>query len=147
MAAMKTAPLSTLLLAAGLLAPAAQAQQTVYKCRAANGQVVFQQGPCTADLAANKVDATPANVVEGNPVGDMTLRRDFQMRRAAENGVVLPGMTTSEMYTAWGYPTRRNITETAHGQSVQYVFRTRHGTHYAYTDNGRVTAVQHSLRR
>lgn len=58
------------------------------------------------------------------------------------------GMSECAMYAAWGHPSRQNKTFTAGGETVQHVWAGVRGryigtrSNYAYTSNGRVTAVQ-----
>lgn len=58
------------------------------------------------------------------------------------------GMSECAMHASWGLPSITNTTTTAYGQRVQHVWRGFRGryistrSNYAYTENGRVVAVQ-----
>jgi hypothetical protein len=67
-----------------LWALAAQAQ-TVYRCQDGRGQTVFQESPCH-DGKGRAVDASPANVVQGDRRAQARLLRDAEVRRAIETG-------------------------------------------------------------
>lgn len=127
--------------------------QDVYRCPGAGGQVVFQQWPCAGGQAgAHRVQVPAPNVVEGNPAGEANLRaeamRAFNARVAVARGHVVEGMTDAELRRSWGEPRRINVTQTPAGTTVQYVYRLGDGsTRYVYTQDGRVVAVQHHLRR
>lgn len=133
-------------------APAARADE-VYRCTGAQGRVTFQQHPCAGGEGdASRVRIGTLNVAEGNPAGDARLRaealRAFDARVAVARGQVVEGMTDAELRRSWGEPRRINVTQTTHGTTVQYVYRLADGsTRYVYTTDGRVTAVQHHLRR
>lgn len=122
------------------------AAQTVYKCPGPNGSPVFQDSPCVGAKGA-QVDATPANVIEGNPSGEAALRgqaqRSSYVRSAQARGLVVDGMTQSEMQQVMGQPLVVN-TDLYNGQvRQQHVYRDgAGGRRYIYTTNGVVTAVQ-----
>lgn len=53
------------------------------------------------------------------------------------------GLGKDQVIELWGYPTRKNITETKYGKHEQWVYEKFSKTRYVYFDNDVVTAIQY----
>ncbi len=84
---------------AALVVSASVQAQTVYKCKAANGQTSFQHQPCDGERRG-AIDVAPANVVDGRPEGDRATRaeaaRRDEVRSAQAKGELSGAMNYGE---------------------------------------------------
>jgi hypothetical protein len=138
-----------LMLAVLMLATGAASAQTMFKCTAADGRVSFQQAPCDTHKGATaQAMAVPqANVVEGNPAGEASLRSEAQrsqaVRLAIARGQLVTGMTEAEVVRLMGQPSVVNTDNVEGRVSRQLVYRYPDGsTRYVYTRDGLTYASQ-----
>lgn len=118
-----------------------------YKCTDTAGAVKYQQAPCTALPAENKVrlfyDPDPDSHVEGPDPAAAALPDAARVRFDAlvsERKVAI-GMTAGMVRRSWGLPKRVNSSLRAAGQtSEQWVY----ANEYVYLENGRVRSIQTS---
>lgn len=91
---------------------------------------------------------------EGNQSGAAEIRSALERRQLAltaaddsaiARSAIRVGMTECAMFAGWGLPDRANNTTTASGTRTQHVWsyiRYVRSARYAYTENGRVVAIQ-----
>lgn len=120
--------------------------QPIFKCISPAGQVSFQQQACAGK--GEQLVVPSINVVESAPAGDAGLRaqaaRGEAVRVAVARGMVLSGMSASEMQQVMGAPTVVNTDYFGGSVRRQHVYRAADGTtRYVYTRDGYVTGVQH----
>ncbi len=123
--------------------------QTMFKCTGTDGRVSFQQAPCDTHKGAKAQEmAVPqANVVEGNPAGEASLRTEAQrsqaVRLAIARGQLVTGMTEAEVVRLMGQPAVVNTDNFEGRVSRQLVYRYPDGsTRYVYTRDGLTYASQ-----
>lgn len=139
-----------LLLTFALLAATGLASaQTMFKCTGADGRVAFQQAPCDTARGgkAEALRVPQANVVEGNPAGEASLRseaaRAQAVRLALARGQLTTGMTEAEVVQLLGQPAVVNTDNVEGRVSRQLVYRYPDGsTRYVYTRDGYTYASQ-----
>jgi len=141
--------LAALLLAAAAMALLAWAlpatAQPVYRCTV-DGKITLQQTPCTAG-EGQRLEVRPANVVEGNPAGNASLRaeaaRAAAVRSNMARGQLSTGMTERELVQMLGQPTVVNTDYVAGKVRKQWVYRYADGSaRYVYTTDGLTDALQ-----
>jgi hypothetical protein len=135
-----TYAIALLVLLAGLV-PASANAQSVYRCKGAQGETVFQQAPCAKGQGA-AVEIPPSNVVESQPAGEAGLRAAVSRPRIGGSGLQ-QGMSDDELMRVLGQPSTVN-TDYINGRvSRQYVYQYPDGsTRYVYTRDGALYAVQ-----
>ncbi len=111
------------------------------------GQVTYSDAPCASGAVKQPPPDLRANLVEGDPDGDRSLRREAlrsaQLRESIERGQVALGMREAEVLASWGQPSTVNTSVYESGTTKQWVYpRAGTGVQYVYTRDGVVTAVQ-----
>lgn len=127
----------TILIAALAAAPMlAAAQQTMYRCKAADGSLSFQQQPCDKAAQGERIEARQVPTTE---MGANILERSQRITERRENGT----MTEEDMVRELGQPTVTN-TDVFNGVvRQQHVYRYPDGSaRYVYTRNGVVEGAQ-----
>lgn len=122
----------TLLWAALLLAAPAWGQ--VYKCPDASGRTVIQQLPCTGGQALDVKPASGAGSSDPN---------QLRIMRAIATASVTRGMTSAQLRSAWGAPTKINRSVGSYGSHEQWIYdRGNFKSQYVYLENNIVTSWQ-----
>lgn len=131
------------LLGALLWWAAPAAAQTVYRCTTAAG-VSFQDAPCAAAAAGGPIAVSAPNLLQADHLGMARVQQADAVRRARENGTLLPGMGAQDVLKTWGAPTSVNTDVLADGTTLhQLVYRDGHGARrYVYLRDGAVTSYQ-----
>ncbi len=98
---------------------------------------------CTSIIVARNLGNSSSAVLAMSEIERRGQFSASELRHIRTNTVV-PGMSEGAAICAWGNAyTDINVTTTAGGASKQYVYASEYRkTHYFYTENGRVTAVQ-----
>jgi len=107
-----------------------------FKCTGADGRVSFQQQPCEAGAAAKRLDLPPPAPEDG---------REWA-RAAKARGVVVEGLTRSEVAGIWPLPDKCNTSWSGGSKYEQCVWRRHDKTTYVYFTDGIVTGAQESVR-
>lgn len=125
--------LLALALAAGPLSDAA----AQFTCTGPDGRKTFQDVPCPQGHQAEKLQLHQRNTI--GPAAD----RPSHIREAIARRTVAIGMTTEELYRAFGQPSKVNASLYGTNRRDQLIYLKGADTWYVYTDNGVVSAVQH----
>jgi hypothetical protein len=128
---MRPAAVALLIAALPLLA---MAQGTLYRCKAGDGRLSFQQMPCDAGAQGEQL---PAREVPVTTMGDNILLRTG--RNAQGRGQT----TEADMIEQLGHPSVTNVDIVNGVETRQHVYRYPDGSaRYVYTRNGVVWAAQ-----
>lgn len=128
---------ANILLAAIAAAPLlASAQQTMYRCTAADGRLSFQQHPCEKGTQGQQIEAKAVPTTE---MGANILERSQRITERRSSGA----MSEADMRRELGNPTVTN-TDVFNGEvRQQHVYRYQDGSvRYVYTRNGEVEGAQ-----
>lgn len=120
-------------LTVGLLSDAA----AQFTCTGPDGRRTFQDVPCPQGHQTEKLQLHQRNAL--GPSAD----RPTLIREAIAKRTVAIGMTTDELYRAFGQPAKVNASLYGTNRRDQLVYLKGDDTWYVYTDNGIVSAVQH----
>jgi hypothetical protein len=148
---MNMVPIKGLLIAISVSLVTQTAIAEVYRCDE-NGKTVYSGTPCSN--SAKKVDIQPAPI-SGRWANYKERRRLFLVKnpdikpvykQAIEAGVVIPGMTEEQALASLGPPAKRNLTQTTHGSSWQWVYEKYMGRgdyrrDYVYIQDGIVVGT------
>lgn len=112
------------------------AQQTMFRCKAADGSLSFQQHPCADGTKGERVEAKPVPTTE---MGANILERSQRISDRRSSGA----MSEEDMRRELGNPTVTN-TDVFNGVvRQQHVYRYPDGSvRYVYTRNGEVEGAQ-----
>lgn len=139
-------PIRTLAIAAAALA--VSPAWAVNKCTGPDGAVVFQDAPCVGKgevvriIGAGQADPSSQGAQYWKREASRQ-KRTAAVEEAIAQGKVSIGMTTDEVLSSWGKPSKINKTITTGGTKEQWVFqRGQSKTQYVYLDNGVVRTIQ-----
>ena len=125
--------------------------QAVFKCEevrpGGKKTVVFSEKPCgidqeRLDLHRDFADDNRYESESGDFYSAMMLHQ-AELRIASEKGLVMEGMTESQVRFAWGSPSKINYGHGENGSFDQWVYRNHGGRNrdsYVYVRNGRVSS-------
>ncbi len=108
-----------------------------FTCTGPDGRKAYQDTPCPQGHQADKLQLHQRNTI--GPSAD----RPTHIREAIARRTVAIGMTTEELYRAFGQPAKVNANQYGNTRRDQLVYLKGDDTWYVYTDNGVVSAVQH----
>ncbi|MDT9002046.1 DUF4124 domain-containing protein [Paucibacter sp. APW11] len=120
-----------------------------YKCKQADGAIVFQQTPCPASSSEQplKLYVSPAQPPSPAAQSEAAARlaeaeQRGRIREGIAAGLPVVGMSRSELEQAMGLPLRINQIEQSSGLREQLSYRRGDRLFHVYLDKGQVTAVE-----